>query len=527
MLGVSCSGGLASRKQAYSGAVADTAAPSTAAYGAAPAPQAVALEQASFNTEAYDRIDENDFVSVVDHPLSTFSIDVDTASYSNVRRFLQQGKLPPADAVRIEELINYFGYEYPEPTNGQPFSVTTEVGACPWNEAARLVHVGLQGRRMSPEQLPPRNLVFLFDVSGSMSSPDKLPLLKTAFGLLVDQLDERDRIAIVVYAGASGVVLPPTSGNQKSVILEALQRLQAGGSTNGGQGIRLAYALAEENFDASSINRVILATDGDFNVGVTDRGSLSRLIEEKRKTGVYLTVLGFGSGNLKDSQMEELADRGNGNYAYIDSINEARKVLVNEAGSTLVTIAKDVKIQVEFNPAEVSRYRLIGYENRLLKNTDFNDDSKDAGEIGAGHTVTALYEVIPGRADEATSEVDPLAYQGERAPVSAPAGELMTVKLRFKRPDAYVSEKISRRVVDEGRTLNETSDAFRFAAAVAGFGMLLRESKHRGNLDFAQVEKLARTAIGADPHGYRKELISLVDKARALGSETAPKVMAE
>ena len=483
------------------------------------APAALAGAPADFeaNTEAYDRIVDNSFVNVIDQPLSTFSVDVDTASYSNVRRFLRQGALPPKDAVRIEELINYFDYDYPEPAPGQPFSVTSEVAVAPWNPTHKLVHIGLQGRTMATGELPPRNLVFLLDVSGSMNQANKLPLLKSAFTMLARQLDARDHVAIVVYAGASGMVLAPTRGDRKDEIIAALHDLSAGGSTNGGEGIRLAYALAEQNFDKNAINRVILATDGDFNVGTTDRGSLTRLIEDKRKSGVFLTVLGFGMGNLKDAGMEELADKGNGNYAYIDSVSEARKVLVTEAGATLVTIAKDVKIQVEFNPAEIAAYRLIGYENRLLRNEDFNDDSKDAGEIGAGHTVTAIYEVVPGRADSTTARVDPLEYQSERVAAAPQPGALMTVKLRYKEPTAEVSQKLAFPLTSAvERTLDETSNAFRFSAAVAGFGMLLRDSAHKGTVSYRQVADLARSALGADRHGYRAEFLTLVEAADAL-----------
>ena len=348
-----------------------------------------------FNTEEYGRITENDFLEAVNHPLSTFSIDVDTASYSNVRRFLNQGQLPPADAVRIEELINYFKYDYPQPEGDHPFSITTELATCPWEPAHKLIHIGLQGKRIPLANAPANNLVFLIDTSGSMDEPDKLPLLKSAFKLLTDQLREQDHVAIVVYAGAAGLVLPATSGSDKKTILSAIDKLEAGGSTAGGAGINLAYEVARRSFIPTANNRVILATDGDFNVGVSSDGELLRLIERERESGVFLTVLGFGTGNIKDSKMELLADQGNANYAYVDTIREARKVLVSELGGTLNTIAKDVKIQVEFNPANVQAYRLIGYENRLMRAEEFNDDKKDAGELGAGHSVTALYEIIP------------------------------------------------------------------------------------------------------------------------------------
>ncbi|MFI4942610.1 MAG: von Willebrand factor type A domain-containing protein, partial [Burkholderiales bacterium] len=386
-----------------------------------------------FDTEAYDRIRDNPFMAAAQNPLSTFSIDVDTASYANVRRFLTQGQLPPKDAVRIEELVNYFRYDYPEPKGGAPFSVTTELAPCPWRPEHRLALVGLRGRSLEEKALPPRRLTFLLDVSGSMESPDKLPLLKQAMALLVEGLREQDQVAIVVYAGQSGLVLPPTSGERKAEIRAALAALEAGGSTAGGAGIELAYRVAAEMYRPGAINRVLLATDGDFNVGVTSVGELSRLIEEKRKSGVFLSVLGFGQGNLKDATMEMLADRGNGNYSYIDSEAEAKKVLVSEAGATLVTIAKDVKIQVEWNPRRVAGYRLVGYENRLLRAEDFDDDRKDAGEIGAGHTVTALYEVVPAGLPLDAKGAGPLKYQ--QPPAQSPAAtsdELLTLKLRYK-----------------------------------------------------------------------------------------------
>jgi Ca-activated chloride channel homolog len=463
-------------------------------YEAAP----YAAEAHDTSGESYERLADNQHQSTARQPVSTFSIDVDTASYSNVRRFLAQKQLPPRDAVRIEELINYFDYAYPQPRDDAPFSITTEVAPAPWHQAHKLVHIGLQGRAIDADAMPPRNLVFLIDVSGSMFSSNKLPLLKDALALLVDQLGERDRVAIVVYAGASGMALPPTPGSDKQTILHALRQLQAGGSTNGSAGIELAYALAEENFVPGAVNRVILATDGDFNVGVTSRDALVRLIEEKRQRGVYLTVLGFGMGNLKDATMEKLADRGNGNYAYIDSIAEARKVLVTQAGGTLVTIAKDVKIQVVFDPAQVSSYRLIGYENRALANSDFADDRKDAGEIGAGHSVTALYEIA--LTDEAASAVAPM----------------MTVKLRYKRPESDTSVPVEVSVKNADSAV--TSDDFRFSAAVAAFGMLLRDTdpENRGTASFALVDELARGALGADRHGYRRQFLDLVETAAAL-----------
>jgi Ca-activated chloride channel homolog len=471
-----------------------------------------------FNTESYDRIEDNPFRLVTQEALSTFSIDVDTASYSNVRRFLNGGALPPPDSVRIEELINYFRFDYARPARDvakdAPFSVTTELAPCPWNPRHRLALVGLQTRPLDTDRLPRRNLVFLLDVSGSMASPDKLPLVRTAMRMLVDTLTAEDRIAIVVYAGASGIVLPSTGGAHKDAIHQAIARLEAGGSTNGAAGITLAYQVAQEHFVKGGINRVILATDGDFNVGITNQGDLTRLIEEKRAGGVFLSVLGVGTGNVKDSTMEKLADKGNGNYAYLDSLHEARKVLVAEAGATLVTVAKDVKIQVEFNPSTVAAYRLIGYENRVLRNEDFNDDRKDAGEIGAGHTVTALYEIVPAGTEIDLPGIDPLKYQRPPAPAAGAArDELMTIKLRYKAPDADESRLLSV-VLENGA--GELSPNVGFAAAVAEFGMLLRQSPHRGSATHAGAAALARRFRGADPDGYRAEFVRLVELAAAL-----------
>jgi Ca-activated chloride channel family protein len=469
-----------------------------------------------FNTEAYERVSENPFLAATANPLSTFSIDVDTASYANVRRFLTGGQRPPKDAVRIEELLNYFRYDYPEPAGATPFSITTEAASCPWEPSHRLVLVGLRGRSIDDADLPPRRLTFLLDVSGSMSMPAKLPLLKQAMGLLVDTLREQDRVAIVVYAGSSGLVLPPTSGTRKEEIRDALASLEAGGSTAGGAGIQLAYSVADDMFLPGGVNRVVLATDGDFNVGLTSMGDLSRLIEEKRKGGVFLSVLGFGDGNLKDATMEMLADRGNGNYSYIDSLAEARKVLVSEAGGTLVTIAKDVKIQVEMNPRRVSAYRLIGYENRLLRAEDFADDRKDAGEIGASHTVTALYEIVPPGVSIDLPETPALRYQ-RGAPLSGASAtdEMMTVKLRYKEPDGDTSRLLSEVVRDAPRP---ASDNLRFAAAVAEFGMLLRDSQRRGASSWDQVRRLAESARGRDAGGYRAGFLELVGRAEAVCS---------
>jgi Ca-activated chloride channel family protein len=468
-----------------------------------------------FTTEAYAHIAEGGFRRVSDHPLSTFSVDVDTASYSNVRRFLRDGTLPPADAVRTEELLNYFRFDYPEPGDGHPFSVTTEIGACPWNRSHRLALIGLQGRSMPEARTPPRNLVFLLDVSGSMMPANKLPLVKTAMRLLVDTLTGADRVAIVVYAGASGIALPTTSGGDKHTLRQALESLQAGGSTNGAAGIHAAYDLASSSFIRGGINRVILATDGDFNVGVTSEGDLVRLIAEKRASGIFLSVLGVGEGNLKDSTMEKLADSGNGNYSYLDSLHEARKVLVEEAGGTLVTIAKDVKFQVEFNPTAMAAYRLIGYENRVLQHEDFNNDRKDAGDIGAGHTVTALYEIVPpGARLEQVGAIDPLKYQeGARPSTAARTNELMTVKLRYKEPDGDVSRLITRPVPDKD---TRASLNLGFAAAVAELGMLLRRSDHRAGATYAQALELARANRGGDSGGYRTEFIKLIELAASI-----------
>lgn len=474
------------------------------------------------NTEAYDRIYENEFLEALSNPLSTFSIDVDAASYSNTRRFLNDGYLPPPDAVRIEEFINYFSYEYPQPDDGMPFSITTEVSKCPWEDKHKLLHIGLQGKIVSMEDIPPGNLVFLLDVSGSMNHPAKLPLLKKAFKLLVNQLRNKDRVAIVVYASASGLVLPSTPGGHKGMITNAIESLYPGGTTAGAAGIQLAYEIAARNFIEGGNNRVILATDGDFNVGVSSDAALVSIIEKKREQGIFLTVLGFGTGNLKDSKMEKLADKGNGNYAYIDNIMEAKKVLVNELGGTLFTIAKDVKIQLEFNPAKVLAYRLIGYENRMLEKEDFNDDKKDAGEIGSGHTVTAIYEIIPAGADMGIAAVDPLKYQPPRIdPAAYESGELLTVKFRYKKPDGDKSRLITVPVLDQEMKLAKTSDNFRFSAAVAEFGMLLRDSKFKGDTDYDQVIELASGARGEDSEGYRVEFIRLVELSKELSKSVA------
>ncbi len=476
-------------------------------------------QQPEFNTEEYDGIHENIFHDAMRNPLSTFSIDVDAASYSNVRRFINNGQRPPKDAVRIEEMINYFDYDYQQPTGDDPFSIFTEISKAPWNPKHKLVHIGLQGKKIPTENLPPSNLVFLIDVSGSMSDPNKLPLLKSSFKMLVEQLREQDKVAIVVYAGAAGLVLPSTSGAEKQKIIQALVDLQAGGSTAGGEGIRLAYAIAKENFRKEGNNRVILATDGDFNVGESSNASMERLIEAKRNDGIFLTVLGFGMGNYKDSKMETLADKGNGNYAYIDNLLEAQKVLVNEFGGTLFTIAKDVKLQIEFNPTKVKAYRLIGYENRILKNEDFNNDKKDAGELGSGHTVTALYEIIPDGVNSEFFKIDELKYQSSKVdPAAAGSKELMTVKFRYKKPNEETSKLIVHPLLDENVKLENTSDNFRWSAAVAGFGMLLRESEYAKDFNFEDVLRLAQGARGKDQEGYRIEFINLVKSQGLMAS---------
>lgn len=470
-----------------------------------------------YNTEEYSRIYDNEFKDSKKDPLSTFSIDVDKASYSNVRRFITQNQLPPADAVRIEEMINYFSYNYPKPQNNQPFSITTEYTDCPWNKNHQLVHIGLQGKEIAMDNLPANNLVFLLDVSGSMESPDKLPLLKSGLHLLVEQMRPQDKVAIVVYAGAAGVVLPSTSGEHKDKIYDALEKLQAGGSTAGGEGILLAYKTAKENFMNKGNNRIILATDGDFNVGVSSDGELTRLIEKQREDGVFLSVLGFGSGNYKDSKMEQLADKGNGNYAYIDNILEAKKVLVKEMGGTLLTIAKDVKLQIEFNPSKVKAYRLVGYENRLLNNEDFNDDKKDAGELGSGHTVTAIYEIIPaGSSEVLTASVDKLKYQETKPSTATESNEVMTIKFRYKEPKESSSQLISHIVLDKKTPFSAATENCKFSCAVAEFGLLLRDSKFKGNSDFKTIIAMAKEAKGKDEEGYRAEFIRLVEMAELL-----------
>jgi len=488
---------------------------------AAPATRAFAnelydlrLPSAPTNRDRFAHINDNPLHLTLQEPVSTFSIDVDTGAYALVRRAISEGRLPPTDAVRVEEMINYFDYAYPQPQDGAPFSVMTEVGPTPWNPNTRLVHIGIQGKAIAAAQRPAANLVFLIDVSGSMESPDKLPLLKSAFRLLTKQLTAKDRVTLVVYAGNSGVVLEPTAGDHQAQILAAIDRLEAGGSTHGSAGIQLAYAMAEASRIKGGINRVILATDGDFNVGTVNQEQLIDLIEQKRCKGITLTTLGFGEGNYNDQLMEQLADKGNGNYAYIDTLNEARKVLVDELSATLETIAKDVKIQIEWNPAQVSEYRLIGYENRLLNREDFNNDKVDAGDIGAGHTVTALYEITlkgePG-------QIDPLRY-GSNEPARGKGGELAFLKLRYKAPEGETSQLITHPIdVRQMETkLESTSESYRFSAAVAAFGQLLRGGRYTGKFAYDDVEKLARGARGEDKFGYRSEFLQLVRQAATL-----------
>ncbi len=468
-------------------------------------------------TEAYEHVAETPFLSAAANPLSTFSIDVDTASYANVRRFLNHGELPPAGAVRIEEMINYFSYNYPPPTDDVPFATHVEMVGCPWNSQHHLARIALKGREIKQDQRPVSNLVFLLDVSGSMTDSNKLPLVKSAMKMLVENFTENDRVAIVVYAGASGVALPSTTADQKDAIFAALDRLHAGGATHGSQGLELAYNVAVQNYVNGGVNRVILCTDGDFNVGTTNQSELVRLIKDKASSGVFLSVLGFGMGNYQDSTLEKLADKGNGNYGYIDTLREARKLFVEQLTGTLITIAKDVKIQVDFNPARVSAYRLVGYENRMLQAEDFRDDSKDAGEIGAGHTVTALYEIVPVGVQSPAAEVDPSEYQQTSG--TTPAGnpfEVLTVRLRYKQPDGDTSQELRVPLEHSDKSFAEASPDFQFATAVAQFGMLLRDSKYKGNSTFEAVREIARANLDWDPHGYREEFVKLVERAMSL-----------
>lgn len=474
-------------------------------------------------TEDYSPINENIFHAVTDQPLSTFSIDVDRASYSNIRRFLNNGDMPPADAVRVEEMINYFDYKYGNPSSDAPVAIHTDMAVCPWNTGHQLVRIALKGKDVAKENLPPSNLVFLIDVSGSMAGELRLPLVKQAFKALAGQLRPVDKVAIVVYAGAAGLVLPSTSGEYKTAILDALDKLEAGGSTAGGEGILLAYKTAAENLLKNGNNRVIIATDGDFNVGPSSDGELQRIIEREREKGIFLSVLGFGMGNYKDNKLEILADKGNGNYAYIDNFEEARRTFVTEFGGTLFTIAKDVKLQIEFNPKYVQSYRLVGYENRLLQNEDFNNDKKDAGDMGAGHTVTALYEIIPtGKGNDQPLAVDPLKYQLQKQ-ATGHTSEVLTVKLRYKEPTASTSQLITQVLRWKQQDITQAPEDFRMATAVADFGLLLRNSEHKGNASWDQVLKLAGNARGTDEEGYRAEFIQLVKKAQLLSNNHGTK----
>lgn len=468
------------------------------------------------NNEGYSSPVENKFILAQNEPLSTFSADVDAASYSNMRRFINKGQLPPSDAVRTEEFVNYFSYNYPNPTGNDPVRIITEVGSCPWNDNHRLVKIGVKAKEIPSHNLPASNFVFLIDVSGSMWGTTRLELVKSSLKLLVNNLREQDRVAIVVYAGAAGEVLPSTSGSDKQKIKESLDNLTAGGSTAGGAGIQLAYKIAKKNFIDNGNNRIILCTDGDFNVGVSSNKGLEELIEKERKSGIFLSILGYGMGNYKDDKMQTLAQKGNGNHAYIDNLQEANKVLVNEFGSTMYTVAKDVKLQLEFNPAQVQAYRLVGYETRLLNKEDFNDDTKDAGEMGAGHTVTAFYEVIPvGAKSNLIGSVDPLKYQdgksGEKIKTNA-YPDLLTVKLRYKNPDSDTSKKMEFPVIDNRK--NKVSEDFRFAAAVAMYSQILRNSQFKGNATYEEVLKLAKSSLGNDPNGYRREFVRLVETTK-------------
>lgn len=480
-------------------------------------PTAMYDMDARMNTEEYGRIQENGFKSVADTPLSTFSIDVDPASYSNMRRFINRGELPPADAIRTEELVNYFSYDYPKPTGNDPVKITVEAGTCTWNTAHRLVRIGLKAKEIPTEQLPASNFVFLIDVSGSMWGANRLDLVKSSLKLLVNNLRNKDKVAIVTYAGSADVKLEATSGGDKQKIREAIDELTASGSTAGGAGIHLAYQIAKKNFISDGNNRIILCSDGDFNVGVSSAEGLEQLIEKERKSGVHLTVLGYGMGNYKDKKIQVLAEKGNGNHAYIDNLQEANRVLVGEFGATLHTVAKDVKLQVEFNPSQVQAYRLIGYESRLLKDEDFNNDAKDAGDMGAGHTVTAFYEVIPaGVKNEYVGKVDDLKYQKKEKMTLKPTGsdELLTVKLRYKALDKDVSRKMELPFVDNKG--DSVSSDFRFASAVAMFGQLLRDSDFKGTADYDKVIKLAKQGLNNDERGYRREFIRLVEAAKGL-----------
>ena len=491
-------------------------------YSIAATADAVEESQEKFNTESYNLVAENEFKNALENPFSTFSIDVDGASYSNTRRFISQNQLPPKDAVRVEEFVNYFEYDYPQPTDNKPFNVITNSAACPWNEQHQLVQIALQGKKIPFEELPSCNLVFLVDVSGSMDTETKLPLVKRSLKALTKQLRSRDHIALVVYAGAAGQVLPSTSGEEKDKIEDAIDNLKAGGSTAGGAGLELAYKIAEENFESKSSNRIILCTDGDFNIGASSDAEMTRLIESKRDAGIYITVLGFGMGNYKDSKMETIADHGNGNYFYIDNYDEAKKVLVTQLDGTLYTIAKDVKIQVEFNPALVKSYRLIGYENRAMNKEDFANDKKDAGEIGAGHTVTAFYEVdLKNDADKnTTADASTSKYSETKIKTEAmTTDELMTVYLRYKLPDENTSTELNAVIKNERNNFENTTDDFRFAAAVVQYAMLLRDSQFKGTANLKQVVETAKASKGEDENDYRKDFIEMVEETEGLMKE--------
>ncbi len=474
----------------------------------------------NFNTEEYSKIVENNFKDARQNPLSTFSIDVDNASYSNIRRFLQNSSLPPEGSVRIEEMINYFTYNYPNPEGKHPFSVYSEVGVCPWNTAHQLVHIGIQGKKLDYEHIKPSNLVFLIDASGSMDYDNKLPLLKRSLKLLLDQLDDRDRVAIIAYASSAGLVLPSTPASNKKAIIKALDKLQAGGSTAGGEGIKLAYKVAAKNLIPDGNNRIILATDGDFNVGVSSTDQLIKMVRQQADKNIFLTILGLGMGNYKDSRMEDISNSGNGNYFYIDNIKEAQKVFIREMRANMFTIAKDVKIQIEFNPSKVKGYRLIGYENRVMQNEDFNNDKKDAGDLGAGHTVTALYEIIPAGSEEKIPKNDNLKYQKTKINSSAAqTNEMMNVKLRYKPVKSDQSILIEFPIKDNVLALDKTSNNFRFSAAVAEFGMLLRHSKFKGKANYSQVINLSENSKGTDEYAYRNEFVELVKTAKLLSEK--------
>ena len=493
-------------------------------YAPSPAPIVQPAQPEAGAGDTYAHHKENTFFDAKKEPLSTFALDVDNASYSNVRRFLNEGQLPPRDAVRVEELLNYFQYNYPAPAanSSDPVRISTELAVCPWEPTHQLARIGIQARRVETAQLPPAHLVFLVDVSGSMEPADRLPLVQAGLKLLVKQLRPQDRVALVAYAGAAGLVLPPTPGSQRQVILDAIERLRAGGSTAGGAGLRLAYSTAKQHFNKDGNNRVILATDGDFNVGESSDAALEQLIVDQRESGVFLTVLGCGRGNLRDARMEALADKGNGNYAYLDNLDEAARVLVAQFGGTLFTVAKDVKLQIEFNPARVANYRLVGYENRLLEAEDFNNDRKDAGELGAGHTVTALYEIVP--VGSARPLIDDLKYQPQKTTASLQqfiANDVLTVKLRYKEPQGSRSQLLTQALSGQSAPMASSSADFRFAAAVAQFGMLLRQSEQRGTATWAATEQLAKDARGTDPDGYRAELVRLVRLAAGLSGSNA------